>query len=133
MNVILSIKPKYVHEIVHSRKRYEFRKSIFSNPSVKKVIIYSSYPEKRIIGAFDIGTIISDHPEKLWEQTKDHAGISETEFFSYFCERKIGYAIEILNLSLLDSPINPFESMEKFSPPQSFCYTGNDFDTSIPC
>ncbi len=61
MNVLLSIKPKYVNEIINGNKRYEFRKVIFRNRNVTTVYIYSSSPEKQIVGSFEIGDIIEDH------------------------------------------------------------------------
>jgi len=133
MNVILSIKPKYVNEIVEGRKKYEFRKSIFSNDSVKNIIIYSSSPQKKIVGFFEIGKIISDHPERIWELTKGSAGISENDFFKYFAGSKIGYAIEIKKLEIFSIPIDPYESSNKFVPPQSFSYLHSNFIPELSC
>jgi type I restriction enzyme S subunit len=100
MNVLLSIKPKYVNEIVNGNKRYEFRKSVFrKRGNVGKVYIYASSPVKRIV-----------------------SGISEVEFFDYFRDKDKGYAIEIGMLELF-GPINPKDHVPDFSPPQSFCYT----------
>ncbi len=43
MNVLLSIRPKYVEEIIKGNKRYEFRKSIFKK-NVEEVWIYATSP-----------------------------------------------------------------------------------------
>jgi type I restriction enzyme S subunit len=40
MDVILSIKPKYVQSIIEGDKRYEFRKAIFKNRTIDRVFIY---------------------------------------------------------------------------------------------
>ena len=123
MNVLLSIKPKYVNEIVNGNKRYEFRKSVFrKRGNVGKVYIYASSPVKRIVGAFTIESIIEERPEELWRICKKFSGISEVEFFDYFRDKDKGYAIEIGMLELFD-PINPKDHIPDFSPPQSFCYT----------
>lgn len=122
MDVLLSIKPKYVKSILEGEKRYEFRKAIFRNPSVSRIYIYSSAPVKRIVALFEISTILEDHPSALWDQTRDHAGINDSEFFSYFAGRSKGYAIGIGNLREFEEPVNPYESMPGFVPPQSYCY-----------
>ena len=122
MDVLLSIKPKYVKSILEGEKRYEFRKAIFRNRSVNRIFIYSSAPVKRIVALFEISRIIEDHPSALWDQTRDHAGINDAEFFSYFAGRSRGYAIGIENLKEFDTPIDPREEIPGFVPPQSYCY-----------
>jgi len=125
MDVLLSIKPKYVRSILEGEKRYEFRKAIFRNRSVHRVFIYSSAPVKRIVALFEISRIIEDHPSALWDQTRDHAGINDAEFFSYFAGRSRGYAIGIMNVKKFDTPIDPKEDIPGFVPPQSYCYVDN--------
>jgi predicted transcriptional regulator len=71
MNVLLSIKPKYVEEILNGNKKYEFRKSIFKcKEKLEMIYIYSSSPVKKVVGAFVIESIIEDHPKVLWEKFK---------------------------------------------------------------
>ena len=122
MNVILSIKPKYVEKIINGSKKYEFRKQIFKNRKVRQVYIYASYPVRKIVGVFTVGEIIYDTPENLWEKLKEEAGMSEREFFEYFKNTEIGFAIEIKDLRIFEPPIDPTEAIPNFTPPQSFCY-----------
>lgn len=83
MNVLLSIKPNYVKEIINGNKRYEFRKTIFNNHrNVAKVFIYSTSPQKKIVGYFKIGKIVKDAPEVLWKKYKDMSGMDEDDFVS---------------------------------------------------
>lgn len=56
MNVLLSIKPKYVDEILSGAKRYEFRRVIFRK-SVETIYIYCNSSVKRIVGSFTVGGI----------------------------------------------------------------------------
>ena len=95
MNVMLSIKPKYVDAITKGEKKYEFRKVIFRKGSVNTIFIYSSSPVKKIVGCFSIGTILRDDPKSIWEKVSEESGISEEDYFQYFRDRNIGYAIEI--------------------------------------
>ncbi|MEN6395815.1 MAG: hypothetical protein ABFC78_04955 [Methanoregula sp.] len=122
MDVLLSVKPKYVTSIMEGQKRYEFRKAIFKNRSVNRIFIYSSAPVQRIVASFEIGTILEDNPSVLWNRVRDYAGIEDTEFFSYFAGRSLGYAIGIKNLREFDEPIDPKAMIPGFVPPQSYCY-----------
>jgi len=122
MDVLLSVKPKYVTSIMEGQKRYEFRKAIFRNRSVNRIFIYSSAPVQRIVASFEIGTILEDNPSVLWNRVRDYAGIADTEFFSYFAGRSRGYAIGIENLLEFDEPIDPKAVIPGFVPPQSYCY-----------
>ncbi|MCD4821220.1 MAG: ASCH domain-containing protein [Methanococcoides sp.] len=126
MNVLLSVKPKYANEIISGRKKYEFRKSIFKRENIEKMYIYSSSPVKKIIAIVDIDGILSDSPQKLWEQYHEDAGISEIEFFDYFKNSDIGYAIKISNVQEFPTPIDPYID-EDFRPPQSFYYLPMNF------
>jgi type I restriction enzyme S subunit len=122
MDVLLSIKPKYVTSILEGGKRYEFRKTIFKNREINRIYIYSSSPVKKIVASFVIGDILEDHPSDLWDTVKEYAGINDRDFFTYFEGKSRAFAIEIQNLRELPDPIDPYETMPGFVPPQSYCY-----------
>jgi predicted transcriptional regulator len=124
--VLLSIKPKYVKEILSGAKQYEFRKQIFKNESVKTAFIYSSSPQKKIVACFRVGKIVEGHPDYLWEQFWDVSGLSEEEFFEYFSDRETGYAIQIGELKRFVEPLDPYTVIDKFVAPQSFSYMDRD-------
>ena len=128
MNVLLSIKPNYVEQIITGNKKYEFRKSIFSNQNkIDKIFIYSSSPVKKIIGYFKADYIIEDNPTELWHKCGEFAGIKKSKFFEYFGMKNKGYAIVIKDLEIFDKPINPYVELIDFKPPQSFYYVTDDF------
>jgi predicted transcriptional regulator len=122
MNVLLSVKPKYAELIMKGSKKYEFRKVVFNNKYIEYVYIYSSSPVKKIVGIFRIGTIIEDRPLSLWDQLKGYSGMEVDEFFDYFENRKIGFAIEIKDVKRFEDPLDPKDLIPRFVPPQSFCY-----------
>jgi type I restriction enzyme S subunit len=132
MDVLLSIKPKYVKSIIEGDKLYEFRKAIFKNREINRIYIYSSAPVKRIVALFEISTILEDHPAVLWDRVRDHAGINDSEFFSYFAGRERGYAIGIENLREFDTPIDPRKEIPGFVPPQSYCYLDGEKCSAVP-
>ena len=130
MKVLLSIKPEFALRIFNGSKRYEYRRAIFKNPKVSKVIVYASHPIKRIIGEFDIEDILHDDPQTLWLKTKNHAGISEKRFFEYFTNKSKGYAIKVKTTRMYDDPL-PLNSFMVSSPPQSFMYIEDSFGLNI--
>ncbi len=122
MNVLLSIKPEYVDEIVKGNKKYEFRRIIFKNRKIKRIYIYVTAPVGKIIGSFGVGKIIEASPAALWRKCKNSAGISKKDFFEYFKGTKRGFAIQIGPVRHLDEPIDPYSAFEDFTAPQSFFY-----------
>ena len=122
MNVILSIRPKYVESIMKGDKRYEFRRSIFKDPHVERIYIYSTSPVMKIVGYFTLSGIVEKSPEMLWTEFHAHAGIDESEFFAYFSDKEFGYAIGIGDVHSFDEPLDPHEMIPGFRAPQNFMY-----------
>lgn len=125
MNLIISIKPEFVAKIISKEKKYEFRRTIFRK-DVDKIYIYSTSPEKRIVGYFKSKNIIEDTIDNLWEKCRRYAGISKESFFDYFKDKNKGFAIEISNLHIFDNPIDTKE-LDDFKAPQSFSYCDFEF------
>ena len=121
MDVLLSIKPRFVFEIINGRKKYEFRKNIFKQ-NIEIIYIYSSNPTKKIIGYFTSDKILYDDKGKIWNLTHDVSGLSKEEYDNYFINKKKAYALSISNLTLLENYIDPYQKIKNFCPPQSFRY-----------
>jgi len=122
MKVLLSIKPEFVREIENGNKRFEYRKAIFKNKDVKTVVIYATMPIGKIVGEFDIETILEEHPNTLWEKTKEYSGVDEQFYMEYFHGRDRGYAIKITRLKMYKNSICPYSQEKNFTAPQSFKY-----------
>ncbi len=121
VDIILSIKPEYAEKILIGFKRFEFRKQI-PLKQVHQVFIYSSYPEKMIVGKFRIRNVIKGTPEEIWEKCGAQGGIEEERFFSYFGDRSKGYGFEVEEVERFDPPIDPKKNNDEFKAPQSFAY-----------
>jgi len=127
MNVLLSIKPKYAEAITEGKKSFEFRKSIFKGNSVERVYLYATKPISSVVGSFKVGEIIRREPKLLWEELGHLSGISSLEFFKYFKNSNMGYAIEIKDLEVFPKHIDPRQFIEAFNPPRSFRYIDGQF------
>jgi len=121
MRILLSIRPAYAQKIFDGEKKYEFRRTIFKREGIQTVIVYVSQPIRKVVGEFYIEGIISDRLDRLWESTKDHAGISEKDYLRYFNGKSIGYAIKIEGVRKYTKPYCIKEHWG-IHPPQSFLY-----------
>ncbi|ACB95624.1 protein of unknown function DUF437 [Beijerinckia indica subsp. indica ATCC 9039] len=126
MRVLLSIKPDHVANIMSGKKVFEFRRKVFARRDVRVAIIYCTMPVGRIVGEFDIVDIIRDSPDRLWERSQWGSGISREYFDSYFDGCKDAYALQIGNVREFEPHINPSDLVDKFTPPQSYMYIGED-------
>lgn len=119
--VLLSIKPEFAHKIFDGSKKYEFRKQVFKDLSIKKVIVYSSSPEQKVIGEFEIEAILNDSPDKIWNQTKLYSGISQELFENYFEGRDRAYAIKVASTKRYRKE-KSLADFNIYAAPQSFAY-----------
>jgi predicted transcriptional regulator len=120
--VLLSIKPKFAERIFQGIKRYEFRKTMFKNRNVKKVVVYASAPISKVVGEFEIDDIFEFKIEELWNRTRKYSGIPKEFFYTYFDGCEIGYAIKIGNSTLYTEPLDLQKHFKVKTPPQSFMY-----------
>ena len=97
MKVILSIKPEFANKIFNGTKKFEFRRTLFKNKKVKKIVVYASSPISKVIGEFEIDRIFHEELDQLWNQTSKFSGISEDYYVQYFNGKESGYAIEVKN------------------------------------
>lgn len=122
MKIILSIKPEYAEKILTGKKRFEFRKSKFSEGSVNSILIYATLPVGKVIGEFEISQVLVDKPEKIWQLTKEAAGIRRSFFDSYFRDRKTAVAIQVGKVTRYEVPLALSHFGESMTAPQSFRY-----------
>lgn len=122
MKVLLSIRPEYVERIFAGTKRYEFRRRPYGNRDVRTVVVYATKPVGKIVGEFDVDSILGEAPDELWTRTAALSGISRDFFDAYFEGRQIAYALKIGDVRPYPEPISPEAVLEKFTPPQSYMY-----------
>lgn len=121
MNVLLSIKPEYAEKILHGEKKYEFRRTIFKSNSVSKVIIYASSPIQKIIGEFEIESILTLSLCDLWEKTMRYSGIDKEFYDNYFSGKDEGHAIKIRKPKRYTEYLD-LDEYDIKQAPQSFVY-----------
>ena len=119
--VLMSIKPAYADAILLRRKRYEFRRTVFRSPPVRRVLIYASNPVQRVVGEFAVVGVLRMELDALWLLTMDGAGLDRESFDAYFAGRNQGNAIEVGRVIRYQLPFR-LRDLGVQRPPQSFCY-----------
>lgn len=119
IDVVMSIKPKFVDLIKEGLKNYEFRKYI-PKKGVNRLWIYTSSPICRLEYVVDIDNIIT-YPEHIKEK-----GIGNDEFNRGLKQSKHAYHIK--NLYRLKAPLKleRLKSEFCFTAPQSYFYLENN-------
>lgn len=120
-SILLSIKPKYANLIFSGVKLCEFRK-VLPKKSFNKVYVYSSSPVKKIIGEFDVDSIVTGSKDAIWDMFSLKGGITKDEFYSYFTG-ETARVICIKNTNLYETPVDLPKNISR--PPQNFLYIDN--------
>lgn len=125
--ILMSIRPQYAEKIFNRTKTVELRriKPKFIQEG-DLIFVYVSAPIKSLVGAFSVASVMAKPIPALWTDVKDQAGVSYSDFISYFHGVEAGVAIFIKDVWLLPKPIHLSEMQKEesgFYPPQSFRYT----------
>lgn len=118
--ILLSINPEHVENIMAGKKLYEFRKTKCKE-RVDKIIIYSTSPVMKVVGEAEVESIIIDDPESVWKKTREHSGISKRFYDQYFQDKKSAIAYKLTNVIQYEHPKN-LSSYGISNAPQSFVY-----------
>ena len=119
--ILLPIKPQFVEEIRIGNKLYEYRRVIHKDNSINKILIYSSYPIKKVVAVCSIEMILCNKPEIIWDLTSSYSGIDKDFFDKYFNGYNLAYAIKMKDISFYEKLRDLSEFVLKTAP-QSFQY-----------
>ena len=116
--------------ILEGRKTFEFRRKVFARTDIRTVVIYCTRPIGMLVGEFDIAGILEGTPSMLWRKTREGSGITKGYFDEYFWGRERAFAIQIGNVRIYESYVNPTDWLDDFTPPQSYMYM---VDSRLKC
>ncbi|MEJ6399964.1 hypothetical protein [Nicoliella lavandulae] len=120
MDVLISIKPKYVNEIINGNKKYEFRKHAFKKP-VDYIYIYETRPIMKVTHKFKLTDVIIDTPNNIWNKCSSVSGMNLSDFSRYYQNSNKAVAIKIDKLETLEEPLS-LSDLDVKQAPQSFIY-----------
>ena len=121
--ILLAIKSRTAFKIMSGEKRYEYRKRVGKN--VKRIVIYSTLPVKKVIGEAQVLDVIKGSPMEVWNSTKDYSGTTMDSFFEYFKDTSIAYAYKLGRVSLYKEP-KELSDYGIYYFPQSYVYLEKD-------
>lgn len=124
-DVVLSIKPQYSSKIIVGEKTVELRRRFPINvPAGTIAYIYSTTPDKALVGFAEIGSVSKKAISDIWRDHKSEACIRKKDFDDYFCGQEFGFAVSFIRAKALKKSIELEELRERFGfePPQSFLY-----------
>lgn len=123
---LLSIHLEYSNLIFEGAKQVELRKVRPRGLSEGDIIVvYATSPQKAIVGLLEVDRIVEEKPSKLWRLVKGKACISHNEFFHYYRNSVIGFAIFIRKMHKFNVPLDlgfVKEEWKDFHPPQCYKY-----------
>ena len=117
---LLSIHPEYVELMAAGKKKVEFRRTRFLR-RLTHVVVYSTSPEKRLAGYFEVEGVEIDSPESISRKYVDKGGISSERLSRYMKDATHAAAITIGNFHSFSKKIN-LDDIGVLSPPRSFRY-----------
>ena len=118
--IVISINPIYVQSILNGTKRIEYRTRV-SKEDINSLIIYETFPVKKVVAEVEVLGIIALSQQKLWDLTHEYGGISKKDYDIYFKDRKIAYAYKLGKINVFDSPLD-IKLFGLKTAPQSFAY-----------
>jgi len=119
--VLLPIKPEYAQAIQEGTKTVEFRKRKFARP-VKYIVVYATSPMKKVLGFFEIESVVTETPDAIWRRFKEVGGITKPEYKTYYQDASLAVGICIGTFTSLSKPINLSQIKKGMKAPQSYCY-----------
>lgn len=124
-DIIISIKPEHARNIIAGHKTVELRRRFADDSTIGRwMLIYSSSPERAIIGAAQIKNVRRMTVEGLWRTFRGQICIPRSSFLNYFNGASEGVGVVVGLVISFDTAITAFELRERFSfsPPQSYLY-----------
>lgn len=119
--ILLPIFPEYATAIMNGKKKVEFRKINIPN-SIKHVVVYSTSPENKVVGTFEVENITKAPPRSLWRRYKDIGCVTKNFLFEYYNKHELGLAIHVGKVKEVSKPLTLSKLKKGLAPPQSFRY-----------
>lgn len=122
--LLLSVRPRFARALLDGTKTVEVRRRFPDVPAGTPVVLYSSSPERALLGTMRVRALVRIEAEDIWRTYKDEISIQWDELSAYLNGASMSSVLE------LESPVTwrhavPLDSMRRtlgLEPPQSFRY-----------
>jgi predicted transcriptional regulator len=122
--LFLSIKPHFARAILEGRKTVEVRRKFPSVPAGTVVVLYSSSPEKAVLGTVRLRQATRVDPSQVWARYANHIDIAQNALEIYLKGAGTSTVLEVEDPEPWDQPVTLRELRRILGvePPQSFRY-----------
>jgi predicted transcriptional regulator len=131
-DILISVKEEYVARILSGEKTVELRRRSVNVSPGSRVWVYTKKPHARVTLCATVKGVIVTRPSDLWKDHGQLAGITRTEFDSYFKGSSTACGIFLCNIRRITPAPSLAELRSKsssFHPPQFFKRLLPDDDT----
>jgi predicted transcriptional regulator len=132
--LLLSVKPRYAEAILDGRKTVELRRTRPRIEVPTTALIYSSSPERALVGTCDVTEVVSYTPLGLWRLLGSLSAVSYEEFRAYFTGCDMAYGLMLANVHPLSRAValpDLRRRWQGFQPPQSFRYLSRSLSDEV--
>lgn len=122
--LLLSVRPRFARALLDGTKTVEVRRRFPDVPSGTKVVLYSSSPERAVLGTMRVRALGRMAAEDIWRNYRDEIFIEWDELSDYLNGADRSSILELESPVTWPHPV-PLNSMRRMiglEPPQSFRY-----------
>lgn len=122
-HILISLEPRHAESMLTGNKSVELRRRPITVESGDVMWIYSKRPCAEVVGWVEVSAVHGAAPSSIWRKYGAKTAITRGEFFDYFTDRSVAYAIEIRSFCRLKKPVSLARlrlAEEGFHPPQFF-------------
>ena len=122
--LLLSVRPRFARGLLAGTKTAEVRRRFPSVPDGTTVAIYSSSPEKAIIGTMRVRRLVRSNAEDIWRHYADTIDIGQAELADYLDGASECCVLEVDSAQLWTHAVGLLALRQALhiEPPQSFRY-----------
>lgn len=118
--MLLSINPEHVENILSGSKKFEFRK-VRCKENIDTIVIYSTFPIMKVVAEVQVVEILEGLPGEIWMRTSKWSGISKVFFDQYFDGKEKAVAYSLGKIVEYENPKTLSDLGIDYAP-QSFIY-----------
>lgn len=124
--MLLSLRPQWTAAILDGRKTVDLRRAPSGCQPGTPLLIYTSYPVKRLQAVATVAAVHTDAPDALWDRVGDRCAMGRDGFDTYLHDTDVAYGIELTDVRALPDLDLGFRG------PQSWRYLDVDEPAHLP-
>jgi predicted transcriptional regulator len=124
-SVLISVRPRFADLLLDGSKTVELRRNRTLIPPGSVGLVYSSSPQRALVGAVRFGDVRMRAPSTIWKQFGSATGLTRREFNAYLAGVSNATALVVEAAQSFPEPVNLAElrlRWDRFVAPQNYRY-----------